>query len=88
MSSYIPLEIDQECLSYRCLYVFHYLFSHCFETIRISYKTHQIKTTLFQFYNKCSNMKWKKFHHLSLSIKVKILTVIIFDRPTNQQKRS
>ena len=86
MSSNIPHEI--ECWSYRCLYVFHYILSHCFETIRISDKTQQIKTTSFQFYNKCTNMKEKKIHHFNLLIKVKILTVIIFDLPTNQQKRS
>ena len=55
MSSYITHEI--EWWSYRCLYVFHDLLSHCFETIRISDKTHQIKTTLFQLCKKCRDMK-------------------------------
>ena len=83
MSSYIPHEI--ECWSYRCLYVFHYVLSHCFETIRISDKTQQIRTTLFQFYKECRNMKQKKI--TPLKFKVKILNVIIFHFPTNQQKR-
>ena len=30
--------------------ILNYLLSHWFETIRISGKTHQIKTTLFQFF--------------------------------------
>ena len=54
-SSGITHEI--ECWIYGCLYVFHYILSHCFETIRISDKTHQIKTTLFQFCKKRRNMK-------------------------------
>ena len=48
MSSYIPYDI--ECWGFRCLYGFHYVLSHCFETIRISNKSQQIKIILFQFY--------------------------------------
>ena len=83
MSSYISHEI--ECWSYRCLYVFYYVLSHFFETIRISDKTQQIKTIFFSVLQGVQKYEIEKI--TPLKFEVKILNVIIVDLPTNQQKR-